>query len=42
MEQGNHETLMQMEEGVYRHLFDMQFKDPYKEAKLSKPIMAEE
>ena len=30
IELGNHDELMAMEGGIYRHRFKMQFKDPYK------------
>ncbi len=30
IEEGNHENLMEREDGVYKHLFNMQFKDPFK------------
>ncbi len=30
IEEGNHKTLMDQEDSMYRHLFLMQFKDPFK------------
>jgi ABC-type multidrug transport system fused ATPase/permease subunit len=36
VEEGNHHTLMEKQNGMYRHLFLMQFKDPFKERRAEK------